>query len=202
MFMAPNGVPWRILGFVDDNPALAGKAVLGLPVLGGIETFSPPDGSCYFHCAIGTNHVRQRLARVCEERGLKPATLIDPSATVATTAIVGEGSLVAPRACISPLVKLGRHTLINIHASVAHHCHVGDFATISPGVKIGGSVEIGQGAYMGIGSCTLQNVKIGEWCMVGAGATVVNDIPARITVVGTPARPIKRSDPRPAAPVN
>lgn len=195
MFLSTNGVPWLILGYIDDNPALVGKSVNGLPVLGGAEEFVAAHDPCHFHCAIGTNATRRRLVGIFEDRGFKPATLIDPTATMATSAIVGDGSYVGPRACISPLARLGRHTLININACVAHDSQVGDFATVSPGVKIGGNVEIGIGAYLGIGSCTIQNVKIGDWCMVGAGATVVDDVPAGTTVVGTPARPIKKSGP-------
>jgi len=36
----------------------------------------------------------------------------------------------------------------------------------------------------------IQNRTIGDRVVVGAGATVVNDLPSDVTVVGTPARPM------------
>ena len=34
--------------------------------------------------------------------------------------------------------------------------------------------------------------SVGDWSVVGAGACVVEDVPAGETVVGVPARPIRR----------
>ena len=36
-----------------------------------------------------------------------------------------------------------------------------------------------------------QGVEIGEWSVVGAGAVVVGDVPAGVTVVGVPAKILK-----------
>lgn len=37
----------------------------------------------------------------------------------------------------------------------------------------------------------IQGKSIGDYSIVGAGAVVVNDIPANCTAVGNPAKPIK-----------
>lgn len=47
------------------------------------------------------------------------------------------------------------------------------------------------GASIGAGAIIMCGVTIGEWAMVGAGAVVLNDVPACATVVGNPARVVK-----------
>jgi UDP-2-acetamido-3-amino-2,3-dideoxy-glucuronate N-acetyltransferase len=48
------------------------------------------------------------------------------------------------------------------------------------------------GASIGAGAVILPGVTIGENAMVGAGAVVTRDVEAGATVVGNPARPIRR----------
>ncbi len=43
---------------------------------------------------------------------------------------------------------------------------------------------------MGVGACASPGVSVGAWSTVGAGAAVVDDLPARSVCVGVPARPI------------
>ena len=51
-------------------------------------------------------------------------------------------------------------------------------------------VTIEQGASIGARAVCVAPVRIGRWAMVGAGATVVHDVPDFALVVGTPARRI------------
>ncbi|MEA3062953.1 MAG: UDP-2-acetamido-3-amino-2,3-dideoxy-glucuronate N-acetyltransferase [Sphingomonadales bacterium] len=52
--------------------------------------------------------------------------------------------------------------------------------------------RIGSGASIGAGAAILPGLTIGENAMVGAGAVVTRDVAAGETVVGNPARPIRR----------
>jgi serine acetyltransferase len=43
---------------------------------------------------------------------------------------------------------------------------------------------------VGTNAAIVQDVTVGEGTTIGAGATVLEDLPANVTAVGTPARPI------------
>ena len=82
--------------------------------------------------------------------------------------------------------------IVNTRASVDHGCQIGAFAHVAPGVALAGDVNVGEGAFIGIGAAVVPGRSIGAWATVGAGASVVRDVAAGTTVVGVPARPMRR----------
>ena len=60
-----------------------------------------------------------------------------------------------------------------------------------PSVNVSGATNIGHGVELGTGMQIIQGKTVGDYSIVGAGAVVVRDIPAKCTVVGSPAKPIK-----------
>lgn len=134
-----------------------------------------------------------RFAVVAEARSLGfrlfPA-LLDPTAVVARSAQVGEGSIVNAAAVIAGGATLGRSVHVNRSASVGHHNRVEDYATLCPGCVLAGHVAIGSGAFVGAGAVCAPEVTVGPNAVVGAGAVVVRDVPAGAVVVGNPARAV------------
>ena len=51
---------------------------------------------------------------------------------------------------------------------------------------------LGNDVYLGAGAKVIGPVAIGDGARVGANAVVVNDVEADTTVVGIPARPVRR----------
>jgi len=51
---------------------------------------------------------------------------------------------------------------------------------------------VGKQTLVGVGSAILPQVKVGEYCVIGAGATVCSDVPNGKTVIGSPAKIMKR----------
>ena len=54
------------------------------------------------------------------------------------------------------------------------------------------ATRIGGGAQSGLGATILPGRTIGARAIVGAGAVVTRDVPDGVTVVGSPARPLRR----------
>lgn len=73
---------------------------------------------------------------------------------------------------------------------------IGSDVTVLANVVIGktekGKPVIGNNVYIGTNAVIIGPVMIGDNAVIGAGAVVTHDVPAGATVVGNPARIIKR----------
>ena len=179
---------WNVLGFLDDDRKAHGAHVHDLPVLGGAE-WAAGHPEVAVAIAIGGTAARRRIAH--RLAGTRFATLIHPRAWVGRRVEIGEGAIVCAGTAVTTDVVLGRHVILNLNCTVGHDAHLRDFVTAAPTVNVSGNVTVGDGCDLGTGSTIIQGIEIGAWSIVGAGATVVRDLPPNVTAVGSPARPIK-----------
>lgn len=87
---------------------------------------------------------------------------------------------------------VGEGTKIDNLVHVAHNVEIGKNCLIVALTCLGGGVIIEDGAYVGIGASIRNQMKIGEKAFIGMGAVVVKDVDPGVTVIGNPARPMKR----------
>lgn len=178
------------IGFLDDDPKLAGKTILHLPVLGLVSSLEEHDFDAVI-VAIGNNETRMKIFDSLLTRMMNFANALHPHGSIAASAELGKGVMVCAGAVVNPASVVGDNVILNTGCTIDHHNRIGAHAHIAPGVHLGGEVEIGEGALVGIGATVLPGRVIGAWAIVGAGAVVTKDIPAHATAVGVPARIIK-----------
>ncbi len=177
-------------GFLDDNELLAGKDIMGIPVVGKIKTSFELGGK--FVVAIGDNGKRKRIVKLLGFPESKFFTVIHPSAVVGFGVQIGAGAMIIGGSVINTGAKIGKHTIINTSASIDHHNSLGNFVHIAPGTHTAGNVKVAEGAFVGTGSSIVPGIEIGEWAVVGAGSVVIKDVPAYTVVAGVPAKTIRR----------
>ena len=181
-----------IVGFIDDNPALHGQNVNGVPVIGDFSTISNLiENTDYAIVAIGDNRIRADFFSKLNDIGLRIITAIHPSAIIAKTATIRNGTVVAANAVINPSAQIGENCIINTGATIDHDNIIADHVHISPGVHLAGIVSVGDYSFIGIGASVINGITIGRNATIGAGAVVTRDVPDNAVVVGVPAKIIK-----------
>ena len=141
--------------------------------------------------AIGSVERKGIVTRlVGEGRGL--ATLVHPAAVVAPSAVIEPGCVVFPMAVVGAKARIGEGTVLNRASLVGHHTVVGPYSFLGPGANVCGLVTLGEQVHVGPGAIVRDRTRVGDRATVGMGAVVVADVPAGVTVVGLPARPIDR----------
>ena len=102
-------------------------------------------------------------------------------------ATIGAGTFVGARSVIAAGAALGEHVFVNRGVTIGHDTRIGAFSRIQPGSAIGGLSRLGRGVTVGIGATLIERLVIGDNAVIGAGSTVLNDVPENVVVVGTPA---------------
>ncbi len=176
----------KIEAVVDDLPK--SKMLLGFPVV-QTNNFQPSETS-NFIIAIGDNTIRKKIATSKKYNFFKA---IHPSATVAKSVTIDQGTVIMPQAVINAAAKIGSHCIINSASVVEHDCKIGDYVHISPKAALAGNVSVGEGTHIGIGACVIQGIKIGKWATIGAGAVIIANVPDYAVVVGNPGKIIKHN---------
>jgi len=99
---------------------------------------------------------------------------------------------------IHPAARIGSGILVD-HATslvIGETAVVGDNVSMLHEVTLGGTgkdtgdrhPKVGNGVLIGAGAKILGNVRIGDCAKIGAGSVVLEDVPARCTVAGVPAK--------------
>jgi sugar O-acyltransferase (sialic acid O-acetyltransferase NeuD family) len=193
LYLQEQGRPVRPIGFVDDDPALHGRQILGLPVLGPTAAVREVPHDCLM-MGIGRNAVRKRHYDALCAAGERFTTVVHPTVVLSRAVVVGPGTYVGATAVVSVETVIGANAIVNGTGCVGHHNRIGDHVHLGPGVNMAGGITIGEGTMVGVGANIVPGVRIGAWCMIGAGALVRADVPDGMTVVGVPAHPLIRSD--------
>ncbi len=185
----------ELVGFVDDDPDAFGTQIHGIPVVGdGTWVREHPD----VPVVLGIGHPRVRYEVVQKVLGIggRWLTVVHPTVVVAPSATIGEGAVIFAGCVVSSDARIGAYSYMNYNAVVSHDAVVSDFACIMAQVALSGAVEVGEGAFVGVGASTRQQVRIGRWSIIGAGASVVRDIPEYCIAMGVPAVPTRRYEGR------
>ena len=103
---------------------------------------------------------------------------------------------------IHPGAKIGKGLFIDHGAGVVigETTEIGDNCTIYQGVTLGGTGKdkgkrhptLGNNVMVGCGAKVLGPFKVGDNSRIAAGAVVLEEVPPDCTVVGVPARVVKR----------
>ncbi|BCH26660.1 sugar O-acetyltransferase [Mesorhizobium sp. L-8-3] len=87
-------------------------------------------------------------------------------------------------------VRIGASTMFGPAVQIYCAEHHKDAGLRAAGLEIARPVTIGENVWIGGGAIVLPGITIGDGAIIGAGSVVTKDVPAGVTVVGNPARPL------------
>jgi UDP-2-acetamido-3-amino-2,3-dideoxy-glucuronate N-acetyltransferase len=154
-------------------------------------------------CLVGSNAVIYSGAIV------EDGVLIADFASVREDTAIGELSIIGRGVAIENQVRVGRCCKIETGAYITAKSAIGDQCFVAPEVtftndnfvgrtqerfKHFGGVTMQRGSRVAANATILPGVLIGEDALVAAGSVVTRDVPARMVVMGAPARVVRPVD--------
>jgi len=186
---------YECIGFLDDNEKLWGHELSGVQVHGPLAD-AKKHTLCFFINGIGNPYNFYRKEKILSQTGVpleRFTTIIHPTASISKTATIGTGVVVFQHVTITTNVAIGNHVIILPNTVISHDAIIGHYTTIAGGAYVSGCVTIGDSCYLGARSALNGNISIGDDCLIGMGAIVLNSLEPNLTVVGNPARFLRKT---------
>jgi len=124
--------------------------------------------------------------------------------TIGDDVVLGRGSLIENDTTVGALTKIQADAYITAYSTLEDNVFIAP-CVVTTNDNFMGRTEarhalrkgptIRRGARIGGGAVLCPGVEIGEEAFVGAGAVVTKDVPARMLVVGNPARVLREVSP-------
>ncbi len=182
---------YYFLGFVDDTNT--GNKILGTTdwLIQEKERLEKEHGPIYLACTIGNTAIRKMLCTKLEKK-YPFATLIHPDALVHASARIGDGVIILSGCTVSIHTTVEKHVYLNFDVLLAHDCVVGAYSNLSPKTSLMGGVIVGEGNHFGASVVAIPHTKVGDNNIFGAGCVITKDFESQATIVGVPAKVIKK----------
>jgi len=117
---------------------------------------------------------------------IHPKTQLDQSITL------GLGNVIAEAAIFTVDTALGDFNIINRGVHIGHDVTIGNGNVFNPCAVVSGGIIIKNHNLIGTNATIIQNLKIDSDNTIGAGAVVTKSISNHNTLIGVPAKPLKR----------
>jgi len=183
---------WTILGFVDNDPNLSGKKLLGLPIVKFSELTDSKE--LYGICGIMNPKLKEKIVNdEILNKGYKLATIIHPDIDCPEDTKIGHGAIIFSGVKISCSVEIGSCVWLDKNVLLGHSTEIGDYSSIMPSAVISGMCKLGSGCTVGSGAILHQNINIGDDSLIGLGTTVIKNVPEKTNVTDFPRKIIREN---------
>jgi sugar O-acyltransferase (sialic acid O-acetyltransferase NeuD family) len=180
------GRAWQLAGFLDDNSE-ALKPFGSFAPVWPLAGHKPMADQLYL-IGLGSPVTKEKLIAPLVSAGAEFLTFVHPSAIIGARVTLGRGVVICPGAILSVDIDVGEFAMVNLNSTIGHDARIGAWTTLSAQCDVTGHVRVADRVFLGSGARIIPGKSVGSRSTVGAGAVVVTDVPAAVTVVGNPAR--------------
>ncbi len=182
--------PYRVEAFAVHDQYRTSDTLLGKPVV-PFERLAElyPPGEVSLFVAVGfkrVNKQRAELVAECKRLGYTLISYVCSKATVWGDLTIGDNCFVFENNVIQPFAKIGTDTILWSGNHIGHDSTIGDHCFVSSHVVVSGHAKVGDYCFLGVNSTLRDGVTVGAESVIGAGATVLKDVPPGSVVKGTP----------------
>jgi UDP-3-O-[3-hydroxymyristoyl] glucosamine N-acyltransferase len=171
---------------VDDGAEIGERCYVGPQAYIGESVTLGDD--CHIHAGTTLGEPGFGFARDENSRPLRQPHLGE--VVIGDNVEIGSNSSV-DRAAFDETI-IGDNTVLSAQVHIAHQVIVGENVSMAYGVGVSGSTEIGNRVVVQPHVSVGGHLTVGDDAELGMGSTVLDDVEPGVTVVGTPARPIRR----------
>lgn len=169
---------YLILGFLDNDPEKIGKEFYGYKVLGNDETLEHIADKTPLSAVIAIQDGGIRKKIVEKSKGFSNwETIIHPTAVIASSSSIGQGSVVFPHVTVSVDTRIGNFALLYIHSTVCNDCKIADYVSVMSSASVSERAVIGDECFLAAGCTVYPHKVLGASVKVGVEATASKDYP-------------------------
>ena len=176
----------RAVAILDDNQALWGKSIMGVPIVGGMEKVTAWWDDRRFDAliiSISSNlAVRAALFEKWSAHGVPFANVIAPGVSIHANVSMGSGNLIMSHSRLGACTQLGDNNFLSAYVNLEHHNRLGSHCTFGPMVSTSGRVQIGDRVLFGAGIFIEPHLSIGSESIISSGSIIRSNIPANVIV--------------------
>ena len=168
----------------------------GLGCFSGIRGFwNAKDKNIYFVWTLISSKLRKKSIQKLKKLKIPNSrfiTIIHPNSNISNFTNIGKGVTIHAFVNIGPNTFIGDHVHIFSQSSIGHDTKIKSYSYLSGKSSIGANVNVDEGCFFGLNSSTRENLKIKSWSTIGMGSVVINNVQSNSTVVGNPAKKLKK----------
>ena len=173
----------------DENPVFHGQSVLGVPVVGGIDSLDKLilDGKVDA-VVIAFNRdlkERQNVYEVLSSKGVPFVNVIAKSAQIRSCVTIGTGNVILSGVYVGACSVIGNNNFISANVYLEHGAILGDSNAFGPLVSTSGNVTIGSSVRFGTGIFVEPEISIGDYSSIASGSIITKNVSRDAQIKGT-----------------
>lgn len=164
--------------FIDTDYKLSKDLFYGYKVMffGDLENVNVDGDHAIFAFFKPSNIFDRKILidEVLSQNNLRLTTIIDPSAVVSASSIVGIGTYIGPNVVIDSDAKIGENCIILFNSVISREVEIVENCFISAGCVLKGSISIGSSSFVSANVSLARSIHGRSF--INAGAVVTDEI--------------------------